>query len=187
MYYIIVVVECFALNTLTPQAGQGLPVLLLTLLSLQAPRLARSPEQSNEPYAWASRVHLRRLCVGKQLCFHVEYRVAAINRDFGFVWLAPNAREVEGNLCVIQARTGYAKVKTPEQLCDGAEKKCMYADADAESNATVQLHGTDAAALVSEYKAKLVPAIVEAVRDGASLRVILKPSLQLVNFGLSGV
>ncbi|KAE8881170.1 hypothetical protein PF005_g18686 [Phytophthora fragariae] len=182
MYYIIVVVECFALNTLTPQAGQGLPVLLLTLLSLQAPRLARSPEQSNEPYAWASRVHLRRLCVGKQLCFHVEYRVAAINRDFGFVWLAPNAREVEGNLCVIQARTGYAKVQVAV-----SEKKCMYADADAESNATVQLHGTDAAALVSEYKAKLVPAIVEAVRDGASLRVILKPSLQLVNFGLSGV
>ncbi|KAE8903045.1 hypothetical protein PF005_g12414 [Phytophthora fragariae] len=57
-------------------------------------------------------------------------------------------------MCVIQGRTGYAKVKTPEQSCDGAcvdvekmlqqeqvaisEKKCMYADADAESNATPQ-------------------------------------------------
>ncbi|KAE9195654.1 hypothetical protein PF004_g20372 [Phytophthora fragariae] len=93
-------------------------------------RLARSPEQSNEPYAWASRVHLRRLCVGKH------------------------------------ARTGYGKGKTPEQSRDGAcvdmekmllqehvaisEKKCMYADADAESNATVQWHGADTAALVSE-------------------------------------
>ncbi|KAE9045853.1 hypothetical protein PR001_g4795 [Phytophthora rubi] len=55
------------------------------------------------------------------LCaLQVEYRVAAINCDFGSVWLAPNARGVEENMCVIQARTGYAKVKTPEQSCDGA-------------------------------------------------------------------
>ncbi|KAE8878998.1 hypothetical protein PF003_g36813 [Phytophthora fragariae] len=49
-------------------------------------------------------------------------------------------------MCVIQARTGYGKGKTPEQSRDGAcvdmekmllqeqvaisEKKCMYADAD---------------------------------------------------------
>ncbi|KAE9297223.1 hypothetical protein PF001_g16505 [Phytophthora fragariae] len=98
----------------------SLPVLLLTLLSLQAPRLARSPEQSNEPYAWASCVHLRRLCVGKQVRVQVEYRVAAINRDVGSVWLAPNARGVEENLCIIQVWTGYAKVKTPEQSRGGA-------------------------------------------------------------------
>ncbi|KAK1933976.1 Ribonuclease TUDOR 1 [Phytophthora citrophthora] len=179
------------------------PELMLTLSSLQAPRLARSPEQSNEPYAWASREHLRKLCVGKQVRFKVEYRVPAINRDFGSVWLPANSRGVEENLCVIQARTGYAKVKTLDQSRDGVcvdhekmlqqeqvainEKKGMYADADAESNATVQWHGADAEALVREFKGKLVPAIVESVRDGASLRVILKPSLQLVNFGLAGV
>ncbi|KAG3001750.1 hypothetical protein PC120_g20087, partial [Phytophthora cactorum] len=179
------------------------PELMLTLSSLQAPRLARSPEQSNEPYAWASREHLRKLCIGKQVRFNVEYRVPAINRDFGSVWLPANARGVEENLCVIQARTGYARVKTLEQSRDGVcvdhekmlqqeqvamnEKKGMYADADAESNATVQWHGADSAALLQEHKGKLVPAVVEAVRDGASLRVILKPSLQLVNFGLSGV
>ncbi|KAE9149148.1 hypothetical protein PF006_g6343 [Phytophthora fragariae] len=164
------------------QRSSSLPVLLLTLLSLQAPWLARSPEQSNEPYAWASRAHMCRLCVGKQVHFQVKYRVAAINRDVGIVWLAHNACGVEENLCAIQARTGFAK----EQVAI-SEKKRTYADADAESNATVQWHGADAAVLVSEYKGKLVPAIVEAVRDGVSLRVILKPSLQLVNFGLSGV
>ncbi|GMF26517.1 unnamed protein product [Phytophthora lilii] len=67
------------------------------------------------------------------------------------------------------------------------EKKGMFADADAESNATVQWHGADGAALVQQFKGQLVPAIVEAVRDGASMRVILKPSLQLVSFGLAGV
>lgn len=179
------------------------PELMLTLSSLQAPRLARSPEQTNEPYAWASREHLRKLCIGKQVRFKVEYRVPAINRDFGSVWLPPNNRGVEENLCVIQARTGYAKVKTVEQSRDGvcvdhekmlqveavaiSEKKGMYADADTESNATVQWHGADGPALVNEFKGKLVPAIVESVRDGASLRVILKPNMQLINFGLAGV
>ncbi|RLN70215.1 hypothetical protein BBJ29_001732 [Phytophthora kernoviae] len=176
---------------------------MITLSSLQAPRLARSPEQSNEPYAWASREHLRKLCIGKPVRFKVEYRVSAINRDFGSVYLPANSRGVEENLCVIQARTGYAKVKTVEQSRDGVcvdhekmlqveavamnEKKGMYADTDAESNATVQWHGADGAALVNEFKGKLVPAIIESVRDGASLRVILKPSLQIVNFGLAGV
>ncbi|KAE9195402.1 hypothetical protein PF004_g20437 [Phytophthora fragariae] len=126
-------------------------------------RLARSPEQSNEPYAWASRVHLRRLCVGKQVRFQVEYRVAAKNRDFGSVWLAPNARGE--NMCVIQVHglrqgqdaravarrrmRGREKMLQHEQAAI-SENKCMYADADAESNATVQWHGADAAALVSE-------------------------------------
>ncbi|CEG35517.1 staphylococcal nuclease domain-containing protein 1-like isoform x1 [Plasmopara halstedii] len=185
-------------------AANGPPQeLMLTLSSLQAPRLARSPEQSNEPYAWASREHLRKLCIGKQVRFKVEYRVPSINRDFGSVWLPPNARNVEENLCVIQARTGYARVKTLEQSREGVcvdhekmlqqeqvainEKKGMYADANAESNVTVQWHGADAAALLEAHKGKLVPAIVESVRDGASFRVILKPSLQLVNFALSGV
>ncbi|TDH69496.1 hypothetical protein CCR75_002259 [Bremia lactucae] len=177
--------------------------LVLTLSSLQAPRLARSPEQSNEPYAWASREHLRKLCIGKVVHFKVEYRVPSINRDFGSVWLPPNARGIKENLCVIQARTGFARVKTLEQSRDGVcvdhekmlqqeqvamnEKKGLYADANSESNATVQWQGADTAALLEEHKGKLVPAIVEAVRDGASLRVILKPTLQLINFGLSGV
>ncbi|KAE9103491.1 hypothetical protein PF005_g23292 [Phytophthora fragariae] len=93
-------------------------------MSGQALRLARSPEQSNEPRVPRGRHQLR----------------------LGSVWLAPNVRGVEGNMCVIQARTGYGKGKTPEQSRDGAcvdmekmllqeqvaisEKKCMYADAD---------------------------------------------------------
>lgn len=135
--------------------------------------------------------------------FKVEYRVSAINRDFGSVWLPPNARGVEENLCVIVAREGYAKVKTLEQSRDGAcadhekmlkveevaiaQKKGMYKDSDELSNATIKWTGADTDALLAEYKGKLVPAVVESVRDGASLRVILRPTLQILNFGLAGV
>uniref|UniRef100_K3X0E8 Uncharacterized protein n=1 Tax=Globisporangium ultimum (strain ATCC 200006 / CBS 805.95 / DAOM BR144) TaxID=431595 RepID=K3X0E8_GLOUD len=179
------------------------PELVLTLASLQAPRLARSAEQTNEPYAWASREFLRKTAIGKTVRFKVEYRVGAINRDFGSVWLPANARGVEENLCVIVAREGYAKVKTVEQSRDGAcadhekmlkveevaisQKKGMYKDTDELSNATVKWTGADGESLVAEYKGKLVPAIVESVRDGAAMRVILRPTMQIVNFGLAGV
>ncbi|TYZ57414.1 hypothetical protein PybrP1_005999 [[Pythium] brassicae (nom. inval.)] len=179
------------------------PELVLTLASLQAPRLARSAEASNEPYAWASREFLRKLAIGKTVRFKVEYRVAAINRDFGSVWLPPNARGVEENLCVIVAREGFAKVKSLEQSRDGAcadhekmlkveavaaeQKKGMYKDADELSNVTVKWAGADTDALLAEHKGKLVPAVVEAVRDGASMRVILRPSMYILNFGLAGV
>lgn len=156
-----------------------------------------------QPYAWASREFLRKLCIGKQVRFKVEYRVGAINRDFGSVWLPANARGVEENVCVIVAREGYAKVKTLEQSRDGAcvdlekmlkveavaisEKKGMYKDADELSNAAVKWHGADGESLLAEFKGKLVPAIVETVRDGAAMRVILRPNMQIVNFGLAGV
>lgn len=158
---------------------------------------------ASKPYAWASREFLRKLAIGKTVRFKVEYRVSAINRDFGSVWLPPNTRGVEENLCVIVAREGYAKVKTVEQSRDGAcadhekmlkveevaisQKKGMYKDTDELSNATIKWSGANGDDLFAEFKGKLVPAIVESVRDGAAMRVILRPTMHIVNFGLAGV
>ncbi|DBA04877.1 TPA: hypothetical protein N0F65_006879 [Lagenidium giganteum] len=178
------------------------PELMLTLSSLNAPRLARSPEASNEPYAWVSREFLRKRVIGKQVRFKVEYRVAAINRDFGSVWITKDNGKEE-NLCVVMARAGLAKVKPLDQSRDGVccdheqmlqleqqaitEKRGMYADADDRANVTVKYSGAVGDALLDEFKGKLVPAIVESVRDGASMRVVLKPNMFIVNFGLAGV
>ncbi|CAM9753218.1 unnamed protein product, partial [Heterosigma akashiwo] len=63
------------------------PELQITLSSLNAPRLGRQGGSPDEPYAWGSREFLRSMCIGKTVRFQVEYRVAAINRDFGQVWL----------------------------------------------------------------------------------------------------
>lgn len=178
------------------------PELMLTLASLQAPRLARSPEGSNEPYAWASREFLRKLLIGKQVRFKVEYRVNAINRDFGSIWIK-NDKGVEENVCVMVARRGLAKVKTVEQSREGAccdhekmlqmeqnainEKHGMYQDASDASNVTLQWSGPSGEELVEEFKGKLVPAVIESVRDGGAMRVILRPNMMIVNFGLAGV
>lgn len=179
------------------------PELVLTLASLNAPRLARGPDGVSEPHAWASREFLRKLTIGKQVRFKVEYRVGAINRDFGSVWLPPNARGVEENACVIVAREGWAKVKPVEQSRDGAspdhekmlkveqvaiaEKRGMYKDSDELAHTTIKWAPADGDALLAEHKGKLVPALIESVQNGSSMRAVLLPSMQIVNFGLAGV
>ncbi|CAH0474879.1 unnamed protein product [Peronospora belbahrii] len=178
------------------------PELTLTLSSIQAPRLARSSEQTNEAYAYASREHLRCFCIGKSIRFQVDYRATSVNRDFGSVWLLQQDTEV--NLARYQVESGYAKVvdlqhrrnqkgvnyeklDQAEQVAK-QEKKGMYSEEmTLEGKKSVQWQGANGDALMEEYKGKLLPALVEAVRDGAFLRVILKPMLQLVNFGLAGV
>ncbi|CAI5721420.1 unnamed protein product [Hyaloperonospora brassicae] len=182
------------------------PELVLTLSSLQAPRLAHSSEQSSEPFAFASREHLRRLCIGKAVRFQVEYRVASIGRDFGSVWLLPPAttgRHEGENLCVVQARAGWATVKSLAQCREGScvdhatmllheqdavrEKRGMYAASAQAVDGTLKWSGADGPALVQQFKGRLVPALVDYVRDGASFRVVLKPTLQVVSFALAGV
>ena len=41
----------------------------------------------DEPFAFASREFLRRLLIGKQVKFRVEYAVQSIGREFGQVYV----------------------------------------------------------------------------------------------------
>ncbi|KAH9127214.1 hypothetical protein AeMF1_002452 [Aphanomyces euteiches] len=173
------------------------PELMLTLASLQAPKLARTAEQTDEPFAFASREFLRNLLIGKQVRFKVEYRVASINRDFGSIYFNNE------NVCVTVAREGFAKVKTLEQSRDGAspdieemlrleqvaqsEKKGIYSEDPTKANQRVNWSGLSSTELLGRYKGQQIPAIIEMVRDGASMRVILLNTMQVVNFALSGV
>ncbi|XP_044376574.1 ribonuclease TUDOR 2-like [Triticum aestivum] len=47
-----------------------------------APRLARRGGV-DEPFAWESREYLRKLCVGKEVTFRVDYTAPNIGRVFG--------------------------------------------------------------------------------------------------------
>lgn len=61
--------------------------ITITLASLQAPRISRGPQQSNEdPFAFESREFLRKLCIGKSVSFKIVYCVTSINRTFGDVY-----------------------------------------------------------------------------------------------------
>ncbi|KAF0753464.1 hypothetical protein AaE_005697, partial [Aphanomyces astaci] len=173
------------------------PEIMLTLSSLQAPKLARTAEQTDEPYAFASREFLRKLLIGKPVRFKVDYRVSVINRDFGSVYLNGE------NVGLAVAREGFAKVKSIEQSRDGAspdhdellrleqvaqsEKKGIYSDDSVTAALRVNWNGLSSDELLGRFKGQQIPAIVEVVRDGASMRVILLKTMQIINFALSGV
>eukprot|EP00500_Bicosoecida_sp_ms1_P003501 CAMPEP_0203810592 /NCGR_PEP_ID=MMETSP0115-20131106/3038_1 /ASSEMBLY_ACC=CAM_ASM_000227 /TAXON_ID=33651 /ORGANISM="Bicosoecid sp, Strain ms1" /LENGTH=581 /DNA_ID=CAMNT_0050719389 /DNA_START=21 /DNA_END=1762 /DNA_ORIENTATION=- len=175
------------------------PELQVTLASLSAPRLG-NPSRGDEAWAWASREFLRKLAINQAVKFKVAYRVESIKRDFADVTLTDGNR----NLGVEMARAGWAKVKSSgdgksaafdEMTAAAAEAeaagKGVY-NTDAEASAaavrTVEWRTDDAAALLPTLKAASpVDAVVEMVRDGASLRAYLPAFGRMVNFNMAGV
>jgi staphylococcal nuclease domain-containing protein 1 len=138
------------------------------------------------------------LLIGKQVRFKVEYNVAPLKRDFGSIFLNGE------NVCLMVAREGMAKVKTMEQSRDGcspdleemlrleaiaiAENKGIYSKDHRLASLHVAWSGMSGEDLLGRYKGQEIPAIVEMIRDGASMRIILLAStMQIVNFALSGV
>ena len=77
------------------------PEITLTLNDIQAPKVARGPQQMDEAFAWKSREFLRKLCIGKSVSFRVTHMVPAINRTFGDVLLnGDNLSKVSGFVSV---------------------------------------------------------------------------------------
>eukprot|EP00899_Mesostigma_viride_P011044 jgi/Mesvir1/19941/Mv13205-RA.1 len=181
------------------------PEKTITLSSLIAPRLARR-DGKDEPFAWDSREYLRRKCIGKTVKFCVDYAVPSINREFGSVFLD------ETNLALDVVEKGWAKVRqhtsanadvSPfyEKLVE-AEKKAqtdevgIWTKTPGASEASIrnipphlgaEESAIDAAALLATSKGKPLPAIVDSVRDGSCLRLIMLPTFQFVQVFLGGV
>jgi len=68
------------------------PEKLISLTGITAPRLGNRNGTPDQPYAWASRDFLRRLCIGKAITFVIESAgagpapgapVGATPREFG--------------------------------------------------------------------------------------------------------
>ena len=85
------------------------PFLSLPLPSPPFPSLCNSVV-CVQPYAWQSREHLRRLLVGQDVRFAVEYKVPSSGREYGTVWVRV-AGEVK---CANeeQVSAGWAEVRT---------------------------------------------------------------------------
>ena len=90
--------------------GTKPPELQMSLASLQAPRISRHPNATDEEFGWASREFLRTLVIGKAVKFEVEYSNTS-GRKFGALWLhAPAAGAPTENLALTVASAGWAKV-----------------------------------------------------------------------------
>ncbi|ONK78188.1 uncharacterized protein A4U43_C02F15460 [Asparagus officinalis] len=84
------------------------PEKTITLSSIIAPRLARRGG-IDEPFAWDSREYLRKLCIGKDVTFKVDYTVPSIGREFGSVFLG------EQNVAKLVVEEGWVKVREQGQ------------------------------------------------------------------------
>ncbi|KAI4998574.1 hypothetical protein ZWY2020_053916 [Hordeum vulgare] len=181
------------------------PEKSITLSYLMAPRLARRGGV-DEPFAWESREFLRKLCVGKEVTFRVDYTAPNIGREFGTVYLG------DKNVAYLVVAAGWARVK--EQGPKGGEPLPNVSELirleevakqqglgrwskepgaaeesirDLPPSAIGELSGFDAKGFAVANKGKSLEAIVEQVRDGSTVRVYLLPSFQFVQIYVAGV
>ncbi|XP_019188827.1 PREDICTED: ribonuclease TUDOR 1 isoform X1 [Ipomoea nil] len=181
------------------------PEKTITLSSLLAPRLARR-DGTDEPFAWDSRGFLRKLCIGKEVTFKVDYAVPSIGREFGSVFLG------DKNVALMVVAKGWAKVRSQNQqkaeaspflaellsLEEQAKQQglgCWSKESGA-SNASIRNlppsaigdpSNFDAMGLLAANKGRSMEAFVEQVRDGSTLRVYLLPGFQFVQVFIAGI
>lgn len=181
------------------------PEKTITLASIIAPKLARRGTE-DEPFAWQSRDFLRKLCIGKEVTFRVEYTVPSINREFGSVFLG------DKNVAYMVVSEGWAKVREagPQKAevspyiaelrrleeqakTQGLGRWTKTPGASGESvrelppSAIGDPSNFDAMSLLATNKGKPMEAFVEQVRDGSTLRVYLLPEFNFVQVFMAGI
>ncbi|KAG9147424.1 hypothetical protein Leryth_025039 [Lithospermum erythrorhizon] len=181
------------------------PEKTITLSSLVAPRLARRGG-IDEPFAWESKEFLRKLCIGKEVTFRVDYTVSTIAREFGSVFLG------DKNVSLLVVAAGWAKVREQGQkggeaspyivellrLEEQAKQQGLgrWSKEPGASEASIRNlppsaigdpSNLDAMSLLAANKGKPMEALVEQVRDGSTLRVYLLPEFQFVQVFVAGI
>eukprot|EP00238_Polyblepharides_amylifera_P007388 CAMPEP_0196585856 /NCGR_PEP_ID=MMETSP1081-20130531/52270_1 /TAXON_ID=36882 /ORGANISM="Pyramimonas amylifera, Strain CCMP720" /LENGTH=945 /DNA_ID=CAMNT_0041907545 /DNA_START=120 /DNA_END=2957 /DNA_ORIENTATION=- len=190
------------------------PEKVLTLASLVAPRLARPPDARDEPHAWESREFLRRVCIGREVVFRVDYSVPSIGREFGSVHVRTEAEAGGGasheNLAFWVVQNGWARVRQPTSgPAGGVGGECspdieeLIRLSEAAQNAGVGVWAKeegstpsirdipsgplDSMQMLEESKGKALPGIVEYVVNGGMVRLTLLPDFQTATVFIAGV
>nr|CAB3484404.1 unnamed protein product [Digitaria exilis] len=180
------------------------PEKSITLSFIIAPRLAWR-HGTDEPFAWDSREFLRKLCIGKDVRFKVDYIIPGTGREFGTVYLD------DKNVAGLVVSQGFAKVKkqgnkgegspyATEMLilegiardqslgCWSKEHKAVEASVRILPTSSIrEASASGVKGFIAEMKGRALNAIVEQVRDGSTLRVYLIPSFHFCQVYVAGV
>ncbi|TPX39996.1 hypothetical protein SeMB42_g01617 [Synchytrium endobioticum] len=186
---VVLATDTITIRGLKPSANGPPPERVLSLAGILAPRLgtAKVPE-SEEPYSFAAREFLRKLLIGKEVSFRVEYTTTTNARDFGIVSL-PQAIDGETNVSRIMVKEGYAKVKTDskrppsddltallllEEAAKAAGKGIWGAKSPTDGLRSLNYSNPeDPRAFLETYKSKPLPGVIELVRDASTYRICL--------------
>ncbi|KAJ1417805.1 Tudor domain [Sesbania bispinosa] len=197
--------DCLVIVAVASSKPGPLPEKTITLSSLMAPRLARRGGV-DEPFAWESREFLRKLCIGKEVTFRVDYNVPSISRDFGTVFLG------DKNVAMLVVAQGWAKIREQGQqkgevspyltellrLEENAKQEGLgrWSKVPGAAEASVRNlppsaigdpSNLDAMGLLAANKGVPMEAIVEQVRDGSTVRIYLLPEFQFVQVFVAGI
>ncbi|KAI8981040.1 tudor domain-containing protein [Pilobolus umbonatus] len=162
---------------------------LLALSNVQAPRLGNM-SKSDEPFGYAAREFLRKLLVGKEVNFVVEYATAG-QREYGTLYTSTGE-----NVAELGVKAGWLKVRGQDELLltlqAEAEKAHLGVWNDKETGIrdVAFTFEQDPVEFLKKYKGKPLEAVIEQVRDAASFRVLLilpNGSQQWINMNLSGI
>jgi len=171
---------------------------VLALTNVDAPRLGRrqtasgAPATEDEPYAWEAREFLRKLVVGKSVLFRVVNQ--ATTREYGVLMIGDNPTSAQ-DVTLTMVDEGLVKCRDncqDEPLLSAQEKaktgkKGVWSD-DASSHVRkITWDVENTRELVDRYKGKRITGIVEHVRDGSTLRIMLVPDYIQITLQLSGV
>ncbi|KAI4343532.1 hypothetical protein L6164_010870 [Bauhinia variegata] len=197
--------DCLVIVAMTSSKPGPLPEKTITLSSLMAPRLARRGGV-DEPFAWESREFLRKLSIGKEVTFRVDYNVPSINRDFGTVFLG------DKNVAMLVVAAGCAKIREQGQqkgevspylaellrLEEQAKQEGLGRWSKIPGAAEASIRNLppsaigdpsnfDAMGLLAANKGRPLQGIVEQIRDGSTLRVYLLSDFHFVQVFLAGI
>lgn len=155
----------------------------LSLNFITAPRLSYKKDSTNEPFAFESRDFLRSF-IGKEVTFTVHYTTSS-GREFGnasiegkdlvresiaegWTSLREDARYNEEDLELVE------ELKILQEAAKGANKGIWN-----KKEKPVQLinsYPEDLRQFLNQFKGKKLPAIIEQVRDGSTLRLNVQTS-----------
>ena len=168
------------------------PELQISLNGVIAPRLARGPQSQDEPFAWEARNFLRKLTLGKTVQFRQDDKKGG--RAYGSVWLAPATQggppESVAAACV---KAGWCTVSGKDdetlQAAETDAREARRGQHSSEKGKAVRdvKWNAEASTFAAKYKGTSVKALIEYVKDGANMRVLLIPDVAVLNISLAGV
>lgn len=196
--------DCVIIRSLAARDRKPLEKQLM-LSNISAPRLARranpnsadSANENDQPYAFEAREFLRKKLVGKEICFVKDANSTTVDRGTLFLGRDPQTGE-NMNEAIIKA--GLAEVRRMNKPSEEETRLVALEDQaksqglgkwskDPETNhvRNIKYNIENASNFVDSFRQKPIDAIVEYVRDGSTLRLLLLPSYHHITVQLSGL
>jgi len=183
-----------------PPRGGPPPERVLSLSNITAPRLARrqpqgKPEDAkDEPWAFEAREFLRKKLVGKEILFTVEHKIPS-GKEYGTIYLgkdietAENVSEcivAEGLVSVRKEGKDNTRLLELEEAAR-ASQRGKWGTENEKHIRDVTWQVENVRNLLDKLARKPVDGVVEHVRDGSTIRVLLLPAYNYITLMMSGI